>query len=101
MDKKRYYEVIKLKYANGTDKKCSDEKEMIIAILPEQLGSWSRAITTSDGACHNRLYFSKNGTFIAKTMFLVDFWYGPKSMRAEMNDAGIRYQQHHLNYVPQ
>ena len=45
------------------------------------LGSWKRAVVTSDGVWHTRGHFSKNGSFVIKNyMTGCLLWYGHKCM---------------------
>ena len=47
-----------------------------------QLGSWSRAVTTSDGCWHIRGFFSQNSTFVIRNYLTCALlWYGHASMR--------------------
>lgn len=49
-----------------------------------QLGSWQRAVVTSDGVWHTQGHFSKNGSFIIKNYFTGGLlWYGHKCMRGK------------------
>ena len=76
LSKNRYYEVIKLIYPHITeilDEMCSDAKEEMKSMESDDLGSWKRAVVTSDGVWHTRGHFSKNGSFVVKITFLVAF----------------------------
>ena len=67
--KNPYYETIKLIYPNITEilnGMCNEEKELMKGVDGGQLGSWKRAVVTSDGVWHTRGHFSKNGSFIIK-----------------------------------
>ena len=69
MTKNRFYEIIKLVYPVVTDilnEMCEAENEQMKTIAPDVLGSWRKAVVTSDGVWHTRGYFSKNGSFIIK-----------------------------------
>lgn len=47
----------------------------------EELGSWKRAVVTSDGVWHTRGHFSKTGSFIIKNYLMGGLlWYGHKCM---------------------
>lgn len=85
LSKNRYYEVIKMVYPSLTnilDRMCSEEKNKMKALAPEELGSWQRAVVTSDGVWHTRGHFSKNGSFIIKNCLTGGLlWYGHKCMR--------------------
>ena len=54
------------------DEMCEQEKEYMKALPPDQLGSWSRAVTTCDGCWQIRGHFSQNCTFVVKKLF--DGW---------------------------
>lgn len=48
------------------------------------LGSWKKAVVTSDGVWHTRGHFSKNGSFIKKNYLTGGLlWYGHKCMRGK------------------
>ena len=48
------------------------------------LGSWKKAVVTSDGVWHTRGHFSKNGSFIIKNYLTGGLlWYGHKCMRGK------------------
>ena len=85
VSKNKYYEVIKLVYpkiCEILDGMCEDEKERMRNLPEEQLGSWARAVLTSDGVWHTRGHFSKNGSFIVKNYLTGGLcWYGHKCMR--------------------
>lgn len=50
----------------------------------DKLGSWTRAVVTSDGVWHNRGHFSKNGSFIVKNYLTGGIlWYGHKCMQGK------------------
>ena len=85
VSKNRYFETIKLVYPCVTDilnGMCDEEKERMKGIDDGELGSWSRAVVTSDGVWHTRGHFSKNGSFIIKNYLTGGLlWYGHKCMR--------------------
>ena len=85
VSKNKFYDVIKLVYPHITDilnEMCHEEKEQMRAIAGETLGSWQRAVVTSDGVWHTRGHFSKNGSFIIKNYLTGGLlWYGHKCMR--------------------
>ena len=62
ISKNPYYETIKLVYPkvreilNGM---CDEEKERMKEMSHGELGSWKRAVVTSDGVWHTRDHFSK------------------------------------------
>ena len=48
------------------------------------LGSWKKAVVSSDGMWHTRGHFSKNGSFIIKNYVTGGLlWYGHKCMRGD------------------
>lgn len=48
------------------------------------LGSWKKAVVTSDGVWHTRGHFSKNGSFIIKNYLTGGLlWYGHKCMQGK------------------
>ena len=77
--------MIKLVYPHITeilDKMCEEEKERMKKMEDESLGSWKRAVVTSDGVWHTRGYFSKKGSFTIKNYLSGGLlWYGHKCMR--------------------
>ena len=85
LSKNRYYDVIKLVYPAITDVldgMCTEEQDRMKAILPEEIGSWKKAVVTSDGVWHTRGHFSINGSFIIKNYLTGGLlWYGHKCMR--------------------
>ena len=63
---------------------CEEEKERMKQLNHEELGSWERAVVTSDGVWHTRGHFSKNGSFIIKNYLTGGLlWYGHKCMRGK------------------
>ena len=59
------------------DEMCDEEKERMKAIPDGDLGSWKRAVVTSDGVWHTRGHFSKNGSFVVKNYLTGGLlWYG-------------------------
>ena len=85
ISKNRYFETIKLVYPQITDildGMCNEEKEKMKTLESTELGSWERAVVTSDGVWHTRGHFSKNGSFIVKNYMTGGLlWYGHKCMR--------------------
>ena len=85
ISKNRYYDVVKLVYPHVKsilDEMCNKEKERMKTLPQEQLGSWNRAVVTSDGVWHTRGHLSKNGSFIIKNYLTGGLlWYGHKCMR--------------------
>lgn len=85
ISKNRFYEVIKLIYPHITDilnEMCNDAKEEMKNVSSDVLGSWERAVVTSDGVWHTRGHFSKNGSFVVKNYISGGLlWYGHKCMK--------------------
>ena len=85
--KNPFYEVIKLVYPHITDildGMCEEEKERMRQLEGDELGSWERAVVTSDGVWHTRGHFSKNGSFSIKNYMTGGLlWYGHKCMRGK------------------
>ena len=83
--KNRYYDIIKLAYPHLKailDGMCDEEKEKMKLLTDGDLGSWKRAVVTSDGVWHTRGHFSKNGSFVIKNYMTGGLlWYGHKCMR--------------------
>ena len=82
----KYYDrVIELAFPhikNILDEVCEDGKVEMMALPSSQLGSWKRAVTTSDGCWHIRGFFSQNSTFIIRNYLTgALLWYGHVSMR--------------------
>ena len=78
--KNPYYDTIKLVYPHITN----NLNERMKAKEEEELGSWERAVVTSDGVWHTRGHFSKNGSFIVKNYLMGGLlWYGHKCMRGK------------------
>ncbi len=48
---------------------CEDEKNRMKQLRSKDLGSWERAVVTSDGVWQTRGHFSKNGSFVIKNDF--------------------------------
>ncbi|XP_028513659.1 uncharacterized protein LOC110234965 isoform X2 [Exaiptasia diaphana] len=87
VSKNPYYDIIKKVYPVITeilDEQCNEAKDQMKAKELDELGSWKKAVVTSDGVWHTRGYFSKNGTFIIKNYMTGGLlWYGHKCMRGE------------------
>ena len=85
LSKNRYYEVIKLIYPCITDildGMCDKGKGCMKVQASEVLGSWKKAVVTSDGLWHTRGFFRKNGSFIIKNYLTGGLlWHGHKCMR--------------------
>ena len=68
ISRNRYYDVIKLAYSHIKDildEMCKEEKKMQ-ELSQDKLGSWTRAVVTSDGVWYTHGHFSKNGSFIVR-----------------------------------
>lgn len=62
-----------------------EEKERMKDIDAGELGSWQRAVVTSDGVWHTRGHFSKNGSFIIKNYLTGGLlWYAHKCRRDDV-----------------
>lgn len=87
VSKNPYYETIKLAYPKVTEiinGMCDEEKEGMKEVDGGQLGSWQRAVVTSDGVWHTRGHLSKNGSFIIKNYLTGGLlWYGHKCLRGK------------------
>ena len=85
ISKNRYYDVIKLAYPHLKDildEMCEEEKKNMQELTQDELGSWTRAVVTSDGVWHTRGHFGKNGSFIVKNYLTGGLlWYRQKCMR--------------------
>ena len=46
--------------------RCVKKKKNMQELSQDELGSWTRAVVTSDGVWHTQGHFSKNGSFIVK-----------------------------------
>ncbi len=79
---KHFYRVIEKAYPHVVDildEVCELGKTQMKSLPSSQLGSWDRAVTTSDGCWQIRGFFSQNSTFIIHNGALL--WYGHASMR--------------------
>ncbi len=64
------------------DEVCELGKDEMKSLLSDQLGSWQRAVTTSDGCWHIRGFFSQNGTFVIRNWLTEALlWYGHTCMK--------------------
>ena len=64
-----FHRIIEEAYPHITemlDEVCEIGKEEMQALPSTQLGSWKRAVTTSDGCWHIRGFFSQNATFVIR-----------------------------------
>ena len=69
VSKKKYYDIVKLVYPHISailDEMCEEKKNRMKEKDGAVLGSWKKAVVTSDGVWHTRGHFSKNGSFIIK-----------------------------------
>ena len=84
--KNRYFAIIELAYLHITailNEQCAEEKDRMKE-LNNKIGSWKKAVVTSDGVWQTRGYFSKNGSFIIKNYMSGGIlWYGHKCMRGD------------------
>ena len=82
LSKNRYYDVMKTTYpviAHILNEMCEDEKERMRHLPEEELGSWNRAVVTSDGVWQTS---SKNGSLIIKNYLSGGLlWFGHKCMK--------------------
>lgn len=90
LSKYRFYEVIKLMYPHIHDilsEMYNAAKEQVKNIDNSNLGSWQRAVVTSDGVWHTCGHFSKNGSFIIKNYLTGGLmWFGHKCMNGNAED---------------
>ena len=66
---RNFYNVIQLMYAPVTElleEQLEEAKEDMKAMSPEEIGSWSRAVTCSDGVWQTRGHYSKNATYTVR-----------------------------------
>ena len=64
------------------DDMCEQAKAEMKSLPTTELGSWERAVTTSDGCWHIRGFFSQNSTFIIRNYLTgALLFYGHASMR--------------------
>ena len=62
--------------------RCVKKKKNMQELSQDELGSWTRAVVTSDGVWHTRGHFGKNGSFIVKNYLTGGLlWYRQKCMR--------------------
>ena len=69
VSEKPYLEVVDLALPyikSMLDQMCDEAKEHMKEIAPDQIGSWSRAVTCCDGCWLIRGHFSQNCTFVIK-----------------------------------
>ena len=67
---------------NMLDEMCDDAKQHMKELSPDQIGSWSRAVTCCDGCWLIRGHFSQNCTFVIKNYITgALLYYGHLSMR--------------------
>ena len=93
ISKNWFFEVVKLIYPHIHDiltEMCDEEKAQMKRIDSDVLGSWQRAVVTSDGVWHTRGHFSKNGSFIIKNYLTGGLlWFGHKCMRGSSEDDDL------------
>ena len=70
------------------DEMCEDEKNYMKALPNDQLGSWSRGVTTCDGCWQIRGHFSQNCTFIIKNYLTGGLTGGLIVLWAFINERG-------------
>lgn len=94
ISKNRYFEVISLIYPHVNDilnEMCEEAKSHMKTKDDMTLGSWKRAVLTSDGVWHTRGHFSKNGSFIIKNYLTgALLWFGHKCMRGKDEDQRFK-----------
>ena len=82
---KMFHRVIEEAYPHITamlHEACELGKEEMKSLPSDKLGSWQRAVTTSDGCWHIRGFFSQNGTFVIRNWLTgALLWYGHACMR--------------------
>ena len=82
---KIFHRVIEEAYPHITemlDEVCELGKEEMKALPSDKLGSWQRAVTTSDGCWHIRGFFSQNCTFVIRNWLTgALLWYGHACMK--------------------
>ena len=89
VSKKKYYDIVKLVYPHISailDEMCEEKKNRMKEKDGAVLGSWKKAVVTSDGVWHTRGHFSKNGSFIIKNYPTGGgglLWYGHKCIRGK------------------
>ena len=85
LSEKSFYHVVEFAYSHiqdMLDEICEEAKDEMKTMPSSELGSWKKAVTTSDGCWHIRGYFSQNSTFIIKNYLNgALLWYGHASMR--------------------
>lgn len=89
VSEKPYLEVIDLALPHikeMLDEICEEGKGQMKQISDEELGSWSRGVTTCDGCWQIRGHFSQNCTFVIKNYLTgALLYYGHLSMRGADN----------------
>ena len=89
------------------DEMCHDAKDQMKELPPEQIGSWSRAVTCCDGCWLIRGHFSQNCTFVIKNYITgALLYYGHLSMRGadricdeELWEGTAKSAEGHLSQV--
>ena len=82
---KNFNRVVEMAYPHIKDildEICEEAKMEMKSLPSSELGSWERAVTTSDGCWHIRGFFSQNSTFVIRNYLTgALLWYGHLSMR--------------------
>lgn len=85
VSEKLYLEVIDLALPHIKsilDEMCEDAKQQMKDLPPDQIGSWTKAVTCCDGCWLIRGHFSQNCTFVVKNYLTgALLYYGHLSMR--------------------
>ena len=64
--------------------RCAKKKKKMQELSQDKLGSWTRAVVTSDGVWYTHGHFSKNGSFIVKNYLTCGLlWYEHKCMQGK------------------
>ena len=84
-NERMFYRVVKEAYPHITamlDEVCELGKDEMKSVKDDRLGSWKRAVTTSDGCWHIRGFFSQNATFVIRNWLSgALLWYGHACMK--------------------
>ena len=82
---KMFYRVIEEAFPHITEmlnEVCELGKVEMMSMDDTTLGSWKRAVTTSDGCWHIRGFFSQNSTFVIRNWLTgALLWYGHACMK--------------------
>jgi len=94
---KMFYRVIEEAYPHITemlDEVCELGKEEMKKLPSQKLGSWQRAVTTSDGCWHIRGFFSQNCTMVIRNWLTgALLWYGHACMKGSDSAIGDELYQ--------